>query len=89
MRVRASFTLPRVRRHRGGAGFKRLDAAKRMVWPELAVSTAQTDETVQWATMLVRHGTFRADLYWQLGIHLVLRAWTTTAAPTAQILRGT
>ncbi len=33
-------------------GFKRLDAAKRMGWQELAVSTAQMDEAVQWATML-------------------------------------
>lgn len=33
-------------------GFKRLAAAKRIGWPELAVSTAQMDETVQWATML-------------------------------------
>jgi ParB-like chromosome segregation protein Spo0J len=33
-------------------GFKRLEAAKRMGWPELAVSTAQLDEATQWATML-------------------------------------
>ena len=33
-------------------GFKRLAAAQRMGWPELAVSTAQLDETTQWATML-------------------------------------
>jgi len=33
-------------------GFKRLAAAKRMGWPELAVSTAQLDEATQWATML-------------------------------------
>jgi ParB-like chromosome segregation protein Spo0J len=33
-------------------GFKRLAAAKRMRWPELAVSTAQLDERTQWATML-------------------------------------
>ena len=33
-------------------GFKRLAAAKRMKWSELAVSTTQLDETSQWATML-------------------------------------
>jgi ParB-like chromosome segregation protein Spo0J len=33
-------------------GFKRLAAARRMEWPELAVSTIRVDETTQWATML-------------------------------------
>jgi ParB-like chromosome segregation protein Spo0J len=33
-------------------GFKRLAAARRMEWPELAVSTILVDETTQWATML-------------------------------------
>lgn len=33
-------------------GFKRLAAAKQMGWAELAVSTAQLDETACWATML-------------------------------------
>jgi len=33
-------------------GFKRLAAAKKMGWSELAVSTAQLDEAAQWATML-------------------------------------
>jgi ParB-like chromosome segregation protein Spo0J len=33
-------------------GFKRLAAARRMEWPELAVSTIRVDERAQWATML-------------------------------------